>query len=948
MRLVSRIILALTMGLLLAAGPPPVPTENGGRIDFGFYVPDQGAVCNGSNDDTAKIQAAINAASARNGTVSFPAGKTCKISSTLTVTVSGVKLVCKGGPGVGTAAQCSLLWAGGASPMLSFAATVSATGIYYNGVSNMTLDGNGAATIGIYINGAQQGTLENVHLRNMTTWGLQSDSNGPLLLNTQGWIVNNLFVDVPTANMGGVDLKCSDNSALQVFCSAFWTFTNPQITYGSAGTNPGMLFDGGSNNNIIGGRIFGTAGNAIDLSKYVGPFGGSQSAIGNIITNTFTQKPLISRGTTTFPTCRPYAGTGNIVGITCPFNNFFRLNTFSGGVDPVIEPGSQLNWQSNILNRTTQQTFMGDTQYPGLIVSNQQSAFGQCLDDALAAGATTPSWMCTTGSHPVLTTWDAGPNQDMWNWLTSGAGGARNLLLNHVLGTGTIDIASVEAASGNTPRLLSAHLGDAINIKDLGATGNGTADDSPAFAAAMALTGSRVIYLPCGTYQLSSQVSFVVVTSLSLRGAARECVTIKTAASTALAAPMFNFATPSTLKSIVSDITFDASNITSVSGGTQSILHSNLHRLDVRRIAITGLSLNANIYGVAENGQSSGFAVEDSIFSFTTRPSGTAVGCLFAGPSLTTASTNGTISGNQFSNCSVYVEAMTTTISHNTFQTMGLQGAGLFVAGTIYSSDLVVDGNILQGVGAASGLNEDGMFIGAPRTTITNNRVSGAGRAGITDASSNSIVTGNTVYDNGANSSAGGVGIVMGWSDATFNSSGSFVAGNTAYDSGVGVQNIGISDQIDSSGLGCNDVQICAPVIGDNHLSAPTAPIVVRSANTTYSFTGAVLQGGASGGSANAQTLASTNPSIITSTLIPGLTLTFTPTASNTGAMTLTAQTGIANTTADAYNVNPRTTGALAVKKKSGASLVDLDANDVTLNIPATVVYDGTEWVLRP
>ena len=402
--------------------------------DFGMSVLDYGAVCDGTTDDTTAIQNAINAAAPLQAMVNVPAGKTCKITATLNITASGVGLRCMGGTTVGTASACRLLWGGGASPMISFAPSAAT---YYNSVRNLTLDGNATATVGISVIGAQQGTLDNVHIRGMAQWAILSDTNGAAALNTQGWIVNNLFVDGATASMGGVELKCNDASGA-VYCSAFWTFINPQISTGTSG-GTAMLFNGGSNNNVIGGRMFGTAGNSIDLTQYIGA-SGSQSAIGNVLLNVYTQRPLIARGTTSIPTCTPWAGTGTSINTTCPFNNFFRLNTFSGGVDPTVEPGSQLNWQSNLANRTTQQTFMGDTTLPGLLVSNIQSAWGACINDALASGAQTAQWLCTTSTN-AIETWDIGPNQDKWAWVSGGqAAGARDVQLNHPLGSGNVKL----------------------------------------------------------------------------------------------------------------------------------------------------------------------------------------------------------------------------------------------------------------------------------------------------------------------------------------------------------------------------------------------------------------------------------------------------------------------------------------------------------------------------
>jgi hypothetical protein len=464
--------------------------------DFGLSALDTGAKCDGTTDDTTAIQTAINAAASKFGTVFFPAGKTCKISATLTITATGVKLQCQGGTMVGAAvAQCSLLWAGGASPMVSVTSP-TATPIYYNGISNLTLDGNAAATVDIYVNGAQQGTIENVHLRQATTWALQSDTTaGGFATNTQGWLVTNLFVDGAPSTMGGVDLKCGDVSGA-VYCSAFWTFINPQIAT-SNGT--GMLFDGGSNNNILGGRIFGSAGSvSFDLSQYRGGTG-SQSAIGNMFQNTYTQRAGISRGTTSIATCVPYAGTSVSPNTTCPYHNFFRLNSLSGGVEPTVEVGSQLNVQSDLNNRTTQQTFMGDAQYPGLVISNNLAGFGQCLNDALAAGAGTGQWQCSTSAN-AMATWDHGPNQDIWKWAFSGAAGARDLRLTPTTGTGSLRVDTGLFIKSYTvatlPACSGAVSGLTVLVSDQAA--------APVYNAAPAGSGTTVAPVVCsaGTWHL--------------------------------------------------------------------------------------------------------------------------------------------------------------------------------------------------------------------------------------------------------------------------------------------------------------------------------------------------------------------------------------------------------------------------------------------------------------
>ena len=87
----------------------------------------------------------------------------------------------------------------------------------------------------------------------------------------------------------------------------------------------------------------------------------------------------------------------------------------------------------------------------------------------------------------------------------------------------------------------------------------------------------------------------------------------------------------------------------------------------------------------------------------------------------------------------------------------------------------------------------------------------------------------------------------------------------------------------------------------------------------------AALDGGTSGGSANAQTLTMTAP-----TVALGLTLSFIAGYTNTGATTL------------------QPTGGSAVAIRKGANDDALEANDIVLGATYTVYYDGTYYKLMP
>ena len=136
-------------------------------------VKDFGAVGDGSNDDTAEIQAAIDAVRAAGGGVLlFPRG-TYKISATLT-TCDSVYLT---GEGAGRWYQptespaTKLAWYGGASNMVQFGHGASTQ--VDGGISRMCLDGRALATRCISIKDFQHGVFDDIQLTGAITYALE-------------------------------------------------------------------------------------------------------------------------------------------------------------------------------------------------------------------------------------------------------------------------------------------------------------------------------------------------------------------------------------------------------------------------------------------------------------------------------------------------------------------------------------------------------------------------------------------------------------------------------------------------------------------------------------------------------------------------------------------------------------------------------------------------------
>ena len=164
-------------------------------------VLDFGADPTGVADSTAAIQAAITyAASLNGGVINLPAG-TFKISSTLTIGNSNIKLHGAGGTIVNDNgemnAATTLNWVGGASTVVAIA---SPTGVSANKISgveihDLEIQGNGIATTGISITSANNGSLRRLMVSLcvtysylFTTYAAGAIGNNPS--DTQGWIVD--------------------------------------------------------------------------------------------------------------------------------------------------------------------------------------------------------------------------------------------------------------------------------------------------------------------------------------------------------------------------------------------------------------------------------------------------------------------------------------------------------------------------------------------------------------------------------------------------------------------------------------------------------------------------------------------------------------------------------------------------------------------------------------
>jgi hypothetical protein len=161
-----------------------------------------GAVGDGVADDTAAIQAALNAAAAVLGTVTLPAG-TYKTTNVLTVP-QGTTLI---GTGPGTIIKCSNTTADvntGNKSILNIGRGPSAT------VQNLKLDGNSVTQVGLEISGYNDGQIQfthitDVHITNCTQAGIKIQGGYRAIFTRCKIYTNGIGVWVPTTTyLGGL------------------------------------------------------------------------------------------------------------------------------------------------------------------------------------------------------------------------------------------------------------------------------------------------------------------------------------------------------------------------------------------------------------------------------------------------------------------------------------------------------------------------------------------------------------------------------------------------------------------------------------------------------------------------------------------------------------------------------------------------------------------------
>jgi hypothetical protein len=317
-------------------------------------VKDFGAVGDGVADDTAAIQAAINFTASRNGGyINIPSG-VYKISNTLSITTSNIKIIGNGGDflhdgGTGVDGATKIIWAGIIDgTMLEIKTISNISNSKINGCNLIGIEFNGSNSAGIAISiiSHNTGKFENLFVQDVTQIAykvscLQS-TELPEAADSQYNFFNQCFYrmigNVAVRNATGFYLT----SKIPTASGANTSFNIFQFCGGQNYSGIGFLLDDADNNTFLHCKVYRIYDNnyAVDLRNantngnsfqelYAGP---AFNTIGAGGTNPYGIK---LSGTASGYTGNPFA------------NSFNNLDSTNGTQPPVLDSGVTAYWSQN-------------------------------------------------------------------------------------------------------------------------------------------------------------------------------------------------------------------------------------------------------------------------------------------------------------------------------------------------------------------------------------------------------------------------------------------------------------------------------------------------------------------------------------------------------------------------------------------------------------------------
>jgi len=397
--------------------------------------------------------------------------------------------------------------------------------------------------------------------------------------------------------------------------------------------------------------------------------------------------------------------------------------------------------------------------------------------------------------------------------------------------TGNLSGGSVRATGGTTFRTLADRAADWINLKDFGtAVGDGS-DATAAIVAAMAVATSKTIYIPAGTYGLTTGTR-TASSAVSLVGQGAGKSIIRMPASCTQTGDILVWVARSNVT--IQDLTLDLNGCTAsgISGGLSVAGGANL---TINRVSIinagSGPWLQISLNGVTAAQVTNSYIHRTA--AATTQNQAINVSSSYA------AADNLLISGNTLVNSGTLVNATHLRYIGNSVSGWAY-GAGISTHPTQSANATIAD-NVFYDSGVAvdaDGAWPNGIESWGPHAVITGNRVSNVA-AGLFVSGPNSLLSGNTVYAAGKrNDAAGAASYTLNYTDASRNAIGTTMVGNVALDDGSGLAKYGLWTSVGVTSA-------YAPLIA-NYFTGATAATLLNGSGVNVGGLGPITLVGAS------------------------------------------------------------------------------------------------------
>ena len=405
-----------------------------------------GAVGNGSADDTAAIQAAIDYVESINGgTINFPQGN-FKVTATLNVTSSkAVQLIGQGGDsnhndGSDTDTPTRISWYGATNgTVLNFTSPngpAGTTGQRGSAVVDMRIDCRTIAGIGLLVNSIVNGNFSRIFISNPRIAGVKTLTLGtaalPEDIGTQRCVFDRVFVRTTDAAVSypahGFWLTSHNPSGVSTTNTSLNLFTEcDALMNGATGSGYGLFLEDADNNTFMNMRVF-RVNTTVEGVRIVGNAACDANHFWNLSAG--GANSIVIKGTASGFAINPTK------------NSFWVTDVGNGTQYPTFDNGVQFVWHAD------------DGQFVKLPISQLALADGSVSAITQRAALNLETLRIANGSDSHIIVTDG---TSVWNISIQAANG--NLRFVRLAGTGSVDLGSLLLAFGGAVSVGAADSG---------------------------------------------------------------------------------------------------------------------------------------------------------------------------------------------------------------------------------------------------------------------------------------------------------------------------------------------------------------------------------------------------------------------------------------------------------------------------------------------------------